>query len=291
MTKREFIEYCLSKPGAAQDYPFGPEPVAFKVGGKVFATAYTKNGVTRFGLKCDPGLSDMTRRQYTAVTLMYKSPYWIYIRQGGDIPDREVKFLTDHSYGLIYKALPKKTREVIRADSAKSPEMTADDAVMIIKLLEQNGIEVYVDGGWGVDALLCEQTRKHEDIDIALPHKYVGKIRELLEERGYRDVPRDDTRDCNFVLGDDKGRLVDIHTYTFDENGANIFGVAYEPRHLTGSGKINGYPVKCPPPDVMVEFHTGYAVDADDYRDTKALCERFNIPLPKDYENFGAATT
>ena len=165
-------------------------------------------------------------------------------------------------------------------------EMTAEDAVEIIKLLEENGIEVYIDGGWGVDALLGGQTRKHDDLDIAIPHKYVPLLRELLEARGYMDVPRDDTRECNFVLGDDKGHLVDVHSYTFDENGNNIYGVAYEPSHFTGTGMINGYPVKCPPPSVMVEFHTGYDVDENDYRDTKALCERFDIPMPKDYQKY-----
>ena len=168
----------------------------------------------------------------------------------------------------------------------KEPEMTAEDAVKIIMLLEQNGIEVYVDGGWGVDALLGRQTRKHDDLDIALPHRFVPKLRELLEAHGYKDVPRSDTRDCNFVLGDDQGHLVDVHSYTFDEDGTNIFGVAYEPHHLTGVGTINGYPVKGVPPDVMVEFHTGYDVDKDDYRDVKALCERFGIPLPKEYETY-----
>jgi len=168
--------------------------------------------------------------------------------------------------------------------SDEKPEMTADEVIEIIKLLEQNGIEVYIDGGWGVDALLGEQTRKHDDLDIALPHGFVPKLRELLEARGYKDVPRDDTRDCNFVLGDETGHLVDVHTYTFDENGTNVFGVAYEPRHLTGSGVINGYHVKCPPPDIMVIFHTGYETDENDYRDAKALCERFGIPLPKDYD-------
>lgn len=164
--------------------------------------------------------------------------------------------------------------------------MTARDAAAIIKLIEENGIEVYVDGGWGVDALLGKQTRKHDDLDIALPHKFVPKLRELLEARGYKDVPRDDTRDCNFVLGDDEGRLVDIHSYTFDENGKHIFGVAYEPHHFTGSGTIDGFRVKCIPPDVMVEFHTGYEVDENDYLDVKALCERFDLPMPKDFEKF-----
>jgi lincosamide nucleotidyltransferase A/C/D/E len=168
----------------------------------------------------------------------------------------------------------------------KKPEMTAEDVLEIIKLLEQNGIEVYIDGGWCVDALLGRQTRKHGDLDIALPHKFVPRLRELLESRGFKDVPRDDTRDCNFVLGDNEGREVDIHSYTFDENGKHIFGVAYEPHHLTGTGTINGFRVKCIPPDIAVEFHTGYEVDENDYSDVKALCERFNIPMPEIYKKF-----
>jgi lincosamide nucleotidyltransferase A/C/D/E len=166
------------------------------------------------------------------------------------------------------------------------PEMTGENVIMIIDLLEKNGIEVYIDGGWGVDALLGKQTRKHDDLDIALPHKFVPKLRELLEIHGYKDVPRDDTRDCNFVMGDEKGHWVDVHSYTFDKNGKLVFGIAYEPNHLIGIGTINGYSVKCIPPDVMVKFHTGYDVDEKDYHDVKALCEQFNISLPKDYEKF-----
>ena len=37
--------------------------------------------------------------------------------------------------------------------------------------------------------------------------KFVHKLRELLETRGYKDVPRDDTHDCNFELGDDQGLI------------------------------------------------------------------------------------
>ena len=285
MTEQGIIEYCLSKLGAVMEYPFGPDPAVFKVGGKIFATIYHKNG-TRIGMKCDPMLADLLRGQYESITLMYKSPHWIYIHLDGSVPDDEFFRQIDHSYDLILKALTKKTRERINAEAAKKPEMTAKEVVEVMKLFEQHGIEVYVDGGWGVDALLGEQTRRHDDLDIAMPHKFVEKLRELLEAQGYKDVPRDDTRDCNFVMGDNHGHLIDIHTYTFDENGTNIYGVAYEPHHLTGTGTINGYPVKCPPPDVMVAFHTGYDADDDDYRDTKALCERFSIPMPKEYEKF-----
>src|SRR5919198_2493494 len=94
-------------------------------------------------------------------------------------------------------------------------EMSGEAVVELVQLCEQNGIEIIVDGGWGVDALLGEQTRSHADLDIALQHKDVPRLRAQLEARGYKDVPRDDTRDCNFVLGDDQGHEVDFHSYTF----------------------------------------------------------------------------
>jgi len=286
MTTQRVTKYCLSKPGAVQDYPFGSEPAVFKVGGKVFATIYQKDGTTRFGMKCDPMLADLLRGQYSSVTLMYKSPNWIYILCGSDAPDDVVFSQIDHSYDLVFKALPRKTRELVQAEVSVKPEMSAGDVVEIFKMLEQHDIEVYVDGGWGVDALLGEHTRKHSDLDIALPHRFVSRLRELLEARSYKEVLQPDTWECNFVMGDNKGHLVDVHSYTFDENGKNIFGVAHQRQHLTGTGIISGYPVKCPPPEVMVGFHTGYDTDEDDYRDVKALCERFGVPLPKEYGKF-----
>ena len=164
--------------------------------------------------------------------------------------------------------------------------MKAEKVIELLKLFAENGIDTVVDGGWGVDALLGEQTRPHDDLDIAIQHKDVPKLRELLIERGYADVPRDDTRDCNFVLGDESGNLVDVQSYTFDEDGNNIFGVEYLPEHLTGEGTINGYKVKCIPPETAVEFHTGYELDANDFRDVRALCEKFKIPLPPEYKKF-----
>ena len=286
MNAQRVTEYCLSKPGAVLEYPFGSEPAVFKVGGKIFATVYQKDGTTRFGMKCEPMLAELLRGQYSSITLMYKSPHWIYIHYDGSVSDDEIFMQIDHSYDLIVKSLSRKARERIHAENVQKPEMTSKEVVEIIKLFEQHGIEVYVDGGWGVDALLGEQIRKHDDLDIAVPHRFVPKLRELLEARGYKDVPHDDTRDCNFVLGDDKGNLVDVHSYILDENGQNIYGVAYEPHHLTGIGTIEGYQVKCPPPDVMVEFHTGYDVDENDYHDAKAICERFSIPLPIDYKKY-----
>jgi lincosamide nucleotidyltransferase A/C/D/E len=166
------------------------------------------------------------------------------------------------------------------------PEMTAEDVIEFVELLRQHHIEVCIDGGWGVDALLGKQTRTHADLDIALPHKEVDKVRGLLEQRGYQEVPRDDSWECNFVLGDDQGHEIDIHTYTFDADGNLIFGVEYPYDSLKGTGSVNGYPVQCITPEWMVKFHTGYPLDKNDYRDVKALCRHFGLEIPPEYDDF-----
>ncbi len=172
--------------------------------------------------------------------------------------------------------------------SRERPEMTAGDVVAFVRLLAENGIDVVLDGGWGVDALLGRQTRPHADLDIAVHHADVPRIRALLEARGYTDVPRDDTRDCNFVMGDDSGRLVDFHSFTFDANVRITFGVPYPFDSLQGAGVIAGLPVRCITPEWMVKFHTGYPLDENDYHDVRLLCARFDIPIPPDYTSFVA---
>ena len=164
--------------------------------------------------------------------------------------------------------------------------MTTDDVIEIIELFSRNHIDVIIDGGWGVDALLGIQTRKHEDLDIAMQHRDVEKIRGLLEAKGYRDVPRDDTRECNFVLGDAKGHLIDIHTYEYDSAGKIIFGVEYPYDSLKGVGRIKDCAVKCITADWMVKFHSGYELDENDYQDVKLLCERYGIEIPEGFEKF-----
>jgi lincosamide nucleotidyltransferase A/C/D/E len=170
--------------------------------------------------------------------------------------------------------------------SRENPEMTSQDVIEIVKLLQENNIDIIIDGGWGVDALLGKQTRSHQDLDVAVKHQDVPQIRALLVERGYQEIPRDDSWECNFVLGDSQGHLFDLHSCTFDDAGNNIFGVKYPFDSWNGTGSINGYPVKCITPEWMVKFHTWYEPDEEDYHDVKLLCERFGIEIPEEYEEF-----
>ena len=165
-------------------------------------------------------------------------------------------------------------------------EVTAADALETVQFLTSNGIKMHVDGGWGVDALLGEQTRPHEDLDIAVEHRDVPKLRELFASRGYEEILRDDTSAFNFVLADNAGHMVDVHSYTFDANGNNIFGCAYPFHAFTGIGRIAGQHVACISPECIIQLHTGYEPDLNDYRDVSALCEQFGLDLPPEYDDW-----
>jgi predicted DNA-binding protein (MmcQ/YjbR family) len=63
----EFREYCLSKPCASENTPFGLDVLVSKVGGKMFALAALDEVVPRVNLKCDPDLALDLRDRYEQV--------------------------------------------------------------------------------------------------------------------------------------------------------------------------------------------------------------------------------
>ena len=84
----------------------------------------------------------------------------------------------------------------------------ADDVLRIIDRLMSADIRVWVDGGWGVDALLGRQTRRHRDLDLALRLADVERALDVLAELGYRVV--DDELPSRVDLRADDDRRVDI---------------------------------------------------------------------------------
>ena len=47
--------------------------------------------------------------------------------------------------------------------------MTADDVLHVVRIVREAGVTVWLDGGWGIDALLGAQFRRHEDLDVVVP--------------------------------------------------------------------------------------------------------------------------
>jgi lincosamide nucleotidyltransferase A/C/D/E len=158
------------------------------------------------------------------------------------------------------------------------------DAIEIITFAEENGIDIWVDGGWGVDALLEEETRIHNDIDLFVEESNSEKFIKLLKEKGFTEVVEAYTTTFHTVWKDNKDRIIDLHIFRFNQEGYIIFGgEAYSPKVFSGIGKIGDKEVKCIDAENQILFHLGYEHDNDDIYDVKLLCEKFNIPLPSEY--------
>jgi lincosamide nucleotidyltransferase A/C/D/E len=63
-------------------------------------------------------------------------------------------------------------------------------------------------------------------------------------------------------------------------------GESYPAQALAGKGRVKGRTVDCTTPEWLVGFHTGYQADATHWADVFALCERFDIPVPREYLRF-----
>jgi lincosamide nucleotidyltransferase A/C/D/E len=166
--------------------------------------------------------------------------------------------------------------------------MNSTDVISFYTDLYQLGIEIWLDGGWGVDALLGMQTRSHEDLDIFIREEDVFILRCYLENKGYKEIKLEIARPHNFVLGDATGREIDVHVFTYDSEGMIIYGPPengdiFPALIFNGIGNINGTTVKCISPEWMVKFHTGYKLRDSDFRDVSALCEKFGIDYPEEY--------
>ncbi len=168
------------------------------------------------------------------------------------------------------------------------PHFSIQDVRDFYVRLDKLGIDLWLDGGWAVDALLGEQTRPHNDIDIVIERKYSQTLRDSLEADGYYEEIRDDTREVNFVLRDDAGHIVDFHVIVLEVEGNGRYekGFIFPADSLTGQGIIGGRKVRCISPEWLVKFHTGYTLRESDVHDVTRLCEKFDLPLPQEYRQF-----
>jgi lincosamide nucleotidyltransferase A/C/D/E len=158
-----------------------------------------------------------------------------------------------------------------------------------MRALAEHGVDACVGGGWGVDALLGEQTREHSDLDLWLEAPALEGLFRVCAERGLdRVFPWPGDRPWNFVLHDGLTRRVDLHLYETLPGGELHYGSVLEPFRLPAEalshrGRIDGYSVRCEEPSWAVRFHTGYPPRPTDYHDVGRLCDRFGIERPDAY--------
>lgn len=113
-----FYEYCLSKKGVTEHFPFDEDTLVFKVGGKMFALSsllqWEKNEPS-VNLKCDPERAQELRAEYEEIKPGFhmSKVHWNTIALNGNLPTSFIKELIDHSYELVFKSLTKKIQNEI----------------------------------------------------------------------------------------------------------------------------------------------------------------------------------
>ena len=162
--------------------------------------------------------------------------------------------------------------------------MRSEDIVEFYWALDQAGVAIWIDGGWAVDAVVGRQTRLHDDLDIAVEAKVVARLRQLLAERGYLQIPSEDASQWSFVLDDGQGRKIDVHVVVLDEQRGvwadPTDGIAYPAGSLTGEGTIDGATVRCVTAEFLLQFKTSYPPRAVDRQDVAVRCDWLGQPVP-----------
>ena len=167
--------------------------------------------------------------------------------------------------------------------------MTAADVVEVLDCLRAAEVRAWVDGGWGVDALLGEQTREHDDLDLVIDLRPADAAGAALAALGFGAA--EDELPTRFTARDARGRQVDFHTVTFDAGGGGLQQLQdgrvfrYPPEGFEAAGTVGGVACDCLSAEVQVLCHTGYEPDAADCADVRALAARFGVPLPPAYRD------
>jgi lincosamide nucleotidyltransferase A/C/D/E len=162
--------------------------------------------------------------------------------------------------------------------------MEAASVVEVVDTLERAGIDVWLDGGWGVDALLERELREHDDLDLICELRHTEAVIEFLARLGYELVAGGPPN--SFVCVDLRGRQVDVHPVTFDAEGGGLYQMedgrvwVYPAQGFGGRGRVAGRSVRCLNPETQVIVHAGYALGEKDYRELYLLRERFGVQVP-----------
>ncbi|MCE7981403.1 MAG: amino acid transporter [Caldilinea sp. CFX5] len=164
--------------------------------------------------------------------------------------------------------------------------MNPTTVLHILDLLATAGVPVWLDGGWGVDALLGRITRSHNDLDLILALDDLALVVAVLVRNGFGIEEEVLGR---VVLGHAEHGRIDLHPVTFDPQGNAVqvqpaeSPVVY-PSDGFVSGWILGRTVACIAAEVQVFARLGHDRSAKHRQDVVALCAAFGLQVPKAWD-------
>jgi predicted DNA-binding protein (MmcQ/YjbR family) len=118
MNIQQLYEFCLSKKGVTEHFPFDEDTLVFKVGGKMFALTSLSNWekeTPTINLKCNPNVAIELRDKFDGISPGFhmSKVHWNTVKINEDVLDKKVLHLINHSYELVFSSLTKKIKNEI----------------------------------------------------------------------------------------------------------------------------------------------------------------------------------
>ena len=159
--------------------------------------------------------------------------------------------------------------------------MRAEDVLNVLGVLSAVGGDVWVGGGWGVDALVGRETRPHRDLDLMHRVEQEPTVVAALAAAGFAETL--DWRPVRFVVTGPAGLEIDLHPLAFAADGSAV-QASFEadrpfeyPARCFVTGRIGGSIVNCLSAEQQVYFHQGYEPEDRDRHDMAQLRAAFGI--------------
>jgi predicted DNA-binding protein (MmcQ/YjbR family) len=115
MDAEQIREYCLSKKGVTEEFPFDEVTLVFKVMGKIFALVALE-GELSVNLKCEPARALELRERFSVVRPGYhmNKKHWNTVYIDGSMSRNQLTGLIDHSYEMVVAGLSGKLRKELQ---------------------------------------------------------------------------------------------------------------------------------------------------------------------------------
>ncbi len=113
MTLEEIRHYCLHKKGVVEAFPFDETTLVFKIIDKLFLLTDINSYPLSVNLKCEPEYAIELREKYHCIQPGYhmNKKHWNTVVIDGELSEKELKKLIDHSYNEVLNKMPKKVKE------------------------------------------------------------------------------------------------------------------------------------------------------------------------------------
>lgn len=166
--------------------------------------------------------------------------------------------------------------------------MDSAQVLTVLDRLDASKIPWWIAGGWAIDALVGNETRHHDDLDLVVPRDSVPTVERLLGDLGYVRAEEGELP-AFLILRDAEQGQVDLYVVSVDAGSGEAwqeFGEDkwdyFSPADMVGVGTIAGRRVRCLSPEALFRQFLGYRWTEKAREDLLTLHRRFGTPIPPD---------